>query len=182
MITLITTAAFLYYLDDIMMNLLVIILVLVSLFAQCSNAYQLPTVQHFGPPPVSSMFAIHRPRWLTRLPVNHSLRHSYSPWRLFSIADKKEGAGKNLAFPSLDLDHKNETSLEDSFFENKRRPAAAAAASFVEDEMARIGLPEEIKNNQYASEKELQMDLEQLGLDDLRIILDQDGFPMWLVS
>jgi hypothetical protein len=50
----------------------------------------------------------------------------------------------------------------------------------MEDEMARAGLPEEIKNNQYASEKELQMDLEQLGLDDLSIILDTDGFPMWV--
>ena len=52
--------------------------------------------------------------------------------------------------------------------------------SYIEDEMARAGLPEEIKNNQYASEKELHMDLEQFGLDDLSIILDQDGFPMWL--
>jgi len=77
----------------------------------------------------------------------------------------------------MDLD-RNETALEDYFFENKRRPAAAA--SFVEDEMAHAGLPQEIKNNQYASEKELHMDLEQFGLDDLSIILDQDGFPMWL--
>jgi hypothetical protein len=111
---------------------------------------------------------------LTRLPVNNSLRPSYSPWRLFSIADQKEG-GKDLAFPSLDLD-RNETAF-DSFFENKRRPAAAY---FVEDEMARAGLPEEIKNNQYDSERALHMDLEQFGLDDLPIILDQDGFPMWL--
>jgi len=53
--------------------------------------------------------------------------------------------------------------------------------SFVDDEMtARAGLPQEIKNNQYASEKELQMDLEQFCLDDLPIILDPDGYPMWL--
>ena len=152
---------------------LAIVLVLVSLFVQCSNAYQLPTVHRFGPPPVSSMFAIRHPRWLTHLPVNYSLHHSYSSWsRLFSIADKKDG--KDLAFPSLDPD-RNVTAF-DSFFENKRHPAAA---SFVEDEMARIGLPEEIKNNQYDSERELHMDLEQFGLDDLPIILDHDGFPMW---
>ena len=146
---------------------LVMAMVLVSLFAQC-GAYQLPTVHRIG------LFAIqHHPRWLTRLPVNNSLRHSYSSWsRLFSIADKKEG-GKDLAFPSLDLDRKN------NIVENKRH-SAAAAASYVEDEMARAGLPEEIKNNQYASEKELHMDLEQFRLDDLSIILDPDGFPMWL--
>ena len=72
--------------------------------------------------------------------------------------------GKVLAFPST---------LGTNFYE-------WPPASVVEDEMARAGLPEEIKNIQYASEKELQRDLEQLGLDDLPIILDQDGFPVWL--
>jgi hypothetical protein len=47
-------------------------------------------------------------------------------------------------------------------------------------EMAeRVGIPEEIKNNKYASERELLIDLEKLGLDDLRIILNQDGIPIW---
>jgi hypothetical protein len=41
------------------------------------------------------------------------------------------------------------------------------------------GIPEEIKNNQYASERELLIDLENLGLDDRRIILNHDGFPIW---
>ena len=44
---------------------------------------------------------------------------------------------------------------------------------------ARAGIPEEIKNTQYTSERVLRMDLEKLGLDDLHIILDEDGFPIW---
>ena len=43
----------------------------------------------------------------------------------------------------------------------------------------RDGIPEEIKNNQYANERDLLTDLEKLGLDDLRIILNQDGIPIW---
>jgi hypothetical protein len=47
-------------------------------------------------------------------------------------------------------------------------------------EMAeRAGIPEEIKNNKYASERALRMDLENFELDDLHIILNQDGFPIW---
>jgi hypothetical protein len=45
------------------------------------------------------------------------------------------------------------------------------------DERA-AGIPEEIKNNQYASERELLIDLEKFGLDDRRIILNHDGFPI----
>ena len=47
-------------------------------------------------------------------------------------------------------------------------------------EMAvRAGIPKEITNNQYDSERALRIDLEKLGLDDLQIILNQDGFPIW---
>ena len=47
-------------------------------------------------------------------------------------------------------------------------------------EMAeRAGIPEEIKNKENASERELLIDLEKLGLEDLRIILNQHGFPIW---
>ena len=45
--------------------------------------------------------------------------------------------------------------------------------------MARAGIPEEIINIEYASERELRKDLENLGLDDLPIILNQDGLPIW---
>jgi hypothetical protein len=41
------------------------------------------------------------------------------------------------------------------------------------------GIPEEIKDNQYASERELLIDLENLGLNDRRIVLNHDGFPIW---
>jgi hypothetical protein len=131
------------------MNLVTILVV--SLFAQC-NTYQLPT------------------------PVNNPLCHSYSPRRLvFSTADKK--CGHDLALPSLDFSS-NQSSFDHfnkvDYFGNK-----SCLESFDEDNMACAGIPEEIKNNQYASERELLMDLEQLGLDDLRIILNQDGIPIW---
>jgi len=44
---------------------------------------------------------------------------------------------------------------------------------------ARAGIPEEIKNKQYTSERELLVDLEKFYLDDLHILLNQDGFPIW---
>ena len=43
----------------------------------------------------------------------------------------------------------------------------------------RAGIPEEIKNNKYASERALRMDLEKFELGDLHIIFNQDGFPIW---
>jgi hypothetical protein len=145
---------------------LVTILVL-SLFAQC-NAYQLPTLRRLGLPS-SSIFAINHqtpslPGWLTRLAVNNPLCHSHSPRRLFSTAD--DNCGHDLALPSLDFTS-NQTSLDhfnkvDYFGRNKRR-----LESFDENNMACAGIPEEIINNQYGSERELLMDLEKLGLDDL---------------
>ena len=44
---------------------------------------------------------------------------------------------------------------------------------------ARAGIPIAIKNNQYGSERELLVDLVKLGLDDLHILLNHDGFPIW---
>jgi hypothetical protein len=44
---------------------------------------------------------------------------------------------------------------------------------------ARAGIPPEIQHKKYASERELRLDLEQRGLNDLRIILHKDGFAMW---
>ena len=48
-----------------------------------------------------------------------------------------------------------------------------------EIDMSRAGIPEEIKNKQYASERELLVDLEKFCLADLHILLNQDGFPIW---
>ena len=48
-----------------------------------------------------------------------------------------------------------------------------------EIEMSRAGIPVEIKNKQYASERQLLVDLEKFCLDDLRILLNQDGYPIW---
>ena len=48
-----------------------------------------------------------------------------------------------------------------------------------EIEMSRAGIPVEIKNKQYASERELLVDLEKFYLADLHILLNQDGFPIW---
>jgi hypothetical protein len=48
----------------------------------------------------------------------------------------------------------------------------------VDSEMAaRAGIPPEIQHKKYA--RELRLDLEQRGLDDLRIILHQHGIPLW---
>ena len=140
-------------------------ILVVSLFAQC-NAYQPSTLRRLGPP-ASSSFAINHqtpslPGWLTRLHVNNLICPSHSPWRLFSTADKE--GGNDLALPSLDFSS-NPTVFD---FVNK-----------VVEDMARAGIPEEIKNKVYASERELRMDLENVGLDDLYIILNQDGFPIW---
>jgi hypothetical protein len=156
------------------MNLVIILVV--SLFVQC-NAYQLPTLRRFGPP-ASSIFAINHqtpslPGSLTCLPVNIP---SHSSLRLFSTVGGK-GGGKGLALPPLDFSS-NQTAFDyfniAGFFGNKRR-----VASFVEYKMSRAGIPEEIKNNEYTSERALRIDLEKLGLDDLQIILNQDGFPIW---
>ena len=48
-----------------------------------------------------------------------------------------------------------------------------------EMEMSRAGIPEEIKDKQYTSERELLVDLEKFYLADLHILLNQDGFPIW---
>jgi len=49
----------------------------------------------------------------------------------------------------------------------------------VSENAARAGIPEEIKNKQYTSERELHIDLEKFFLADLHILLNQDGFPTW---
>jgi hypothetical protein len=145
------------------MNLVTFLVV--SLFAQC-NAYQLPTLRRLGLP-ASSSFAINHqtpslPGWVTRLRVNNIIYPSHSPWRLFSTADKE--GGNNLTFSSLNFSS-NQTAFD---FVNK-----------VVEDMARAGLPEEIKNKQYTRDCELRMDLEKAGLDDLNVIVNQDGFPIW---
>ena len=44
---------------------------------------------------------------------------------------------------------------------------------------ARAGIPIAIKNNQYGSERELRLDMEQLDVYDRQIFLNQDGIPIW---
>lgn len=47
-------------------------------------------------------------------------------------------------------------------------------------EKAQGGLPKDInKGKVYATERELRIDLENFGLDDLQIILSKEGFPIW---
>ena len=81
-------------------------------------------------------------------------------------------------FPSSWEEEKEESSPEQRPFcsggEGSTRPKVCDS-----EIAARAGIPEEIKNHQYASERELLIHLEKFGLDDLRIILNQDGFPIW---
>jgi hypothetical protein len=44
---------------------------------------------------------------------------------------------------------------------------------------ANAGLSKAISNKEYASERELRIDLEKFGLDDLRIVLNKQGCPIW---
>jgi hypothetical protein len=46
-------------------------------------------------------------------------------------------------------------------------------------ERAHSGLPKEISKKKYASERDLRIDLEKLGADDLQIVLNKQGFPAW---
>ena len=41
------------------------------------------------------------------------------------------------------------------------------------------GLPKEIENKQYSCEHELHVDLKNLGVDDLCIVLNKQGFAVW---
>ena len=62
------------------------------------------------------------------------------------------------------------------------RPSCSAVLTptVLDSDMARAGIPEEIENKRYTSERELCMDLEKFGLDDRRhIILNKDGFAIW---
>ena len=44
---------------------------------------------------------------------------------------------------------------------------------------ARAGIPEEIEHKKYATERDLFIDLKKFGLDDLHILLNQDGLAIW---
>ncbi len=44
---------------------------------------------------------------------------------------------------------------------------------------AHSGLPKEISKKKYANERELRIDLEKFGVDDVQIVLNKQGFPTW---
>jgi hypothetical protein len=72
---------------------------------------------------------------------------------------------------------------EEEFSHEQIRPPCSGGAGLTrptvpDSETSRAGIPEVIKDNQYASERDLLVDLVKLGLDDLPIILNHHGFPI----
>lgn len=62
---------------------------------------------------------------------------------------------------------------------NPRKLVSGGVTPTSLEEAHQSGLPKEIKGTKYTSERELRLDLEKYSVDDLQIILNKQGFPIW---